>query len=275
MAHADGTVVGRELYSVIEPCGVTLDQMRSQMRRLVAEGLFTRDGEGREAVFRPTRSGLATMATYTHRHRLAYAQDAAGRGWDRRWRLVAFAIPEARRADRDAFRDRLLHLGAAAVQNGLYVSPHRWEDEVRDEIDRLGIGEYVTLAVTEELEIGGESDPRRIAQTLWPLDEIAQRYDDFTSTYEHVPRTLDEMRHRGETITEHDYLPGALHVALRFNQCFDRDPLLPPELLPRPWPGRAAREVLSRCRRLGMLTRAEKSGPTMFKVFDEGIAGLP
>lgn len=275
MAHRDGQVIGRELYDVIEPCGVSVDQMRSQMRRLVNEGIFERSGEGRDAVFRPTRNGIATMGSLMHRHRLAYAQDAAGRGWDRRWRLVAFAMPESRRADRDALRDRLLQLGAAAVQNGLYASPHRWDDEVRAEVDRLGVGDYVTLAVTEDLEIAGDRDPKHIANALWPLEEIAERYRRFVASYEHVPETLDDMRRRGDRITESDYLPGALHIAIRFNECFDRDPLLPPELLPRPWPGRAARELLTRCRRLGMLTREDRSGPALFDVFDETIARLP
>ena len=275
MAHRDGKVIGRELYEVIEPCGVSVDQMRSQMRRLVNEGIFERTGEGRDAVFIPTRNGIASMGALMHRHRLAYAQDAAGRGWDRRWRLVAFAMPESRRTDRDALRDRLLQLGAAPIQNGLYASPHRWDDEVRAEVDRLGVGDFVTLAVTEDLEIAGDRDPKHIASALWPLEEIAERYRRFIASYEHVPETLDDLRRRGDRVTESDYLPGALHIAIRFNECFDRDPLLPPELLPRPWPGRAARELLTRCRRLGMLTREDRTGPAMFDVFDENIARLP
>ena len=61
MAHRDGTILGSELYSVIETCGVSVDQLRSQLRRLVTEGLFTREGEGRDAVFRATARGRATL----------------------------------------------------------------------------------------------------------------------------------------------------------------------------------------------------------------------
>lgn len=275
MAHRDGTIIGTELYDVMEPCGLTIDQVRAQMRRLVNEGLFTRTGEGRDAVFHSTPAGRATIAATSHRHTLAYAQDAAGRGWDRTWRLVAFAIPEARRAERDAFRSRLLQLGAAAVQNGLYVSPHRWDDEVREEIERLDIVAHVTLATTDELEIGGETDPRRLAAALWPLDDIAARYQSFVETYHGVPDELDRMRREGRRIEEKDFLPGVLHIAIRFNECFDTDPLLPPELLPRPWPGREARGVLARCRKLGVLARQTRTGPAMFSVFDDAIAELP
>ena len=47
------------------------------------------------------------------------------------------------------------------------------------------------------------------------------------------------------------------------------------ELLPKPWPGREARDLLARCRRLGVLARSEKSGPALFTVFDDAIAHLP
>jgi phenylacetic acid degradation operon negative regulatory protein len=275
MAHRDGTIVGRELYSVIEPCGLTVDQVRSQMRRLVAEGLFERDGEGRDAVFRATPAGRAALSATAHRHTLAYAQDAAGRGWDRRWRLVAFAIPETRRGDRDAFREALIGLGAAPVQNGLYVSPHRWDAEVREVIERLDIEDHVTVASTDDLEIGGERDPRRLAAQLWPLGEIAARYERFVTAYRNVPDRLEQMLRRGERLSERDFLPGALQIAIRFNECFEADPLLPPELLPRPWPGREARELIARCRRLGVLTREDRSGPALFEVFDDAIALLP
>ncbi len=275
MAHRDGSVLGGELYDVAVECGLTVDQVRSQVRRLVSEGLFTREGEGRDARLHATAAGKAAFDTTLHRHTLAYAQDAAGRGWDRRWRLVAFAIPEARRAQRDAFREWLRHLGAAQLQPGVYVSPHRWEQEVRAEVELLDIAEHVTLATTDDLDLGGITDPRRIAERLWPLEEIADRYRSFVDTYDGVPEALDAMRHRGERLGEKDFLPGALHIAIQFNQCFDADPLLPPELLPRPWPGREAREVLARCRRLGVLTREDKAGPALFRVFDDVIAALP
>jgi phenylacetic acid degradation operon negative regulatory protein len=107
------------------------------------------------------------------------------------------------------------------------------------------------------------------------LDETATAYREVIETYQGVPEQLEDLRRRGERIREADFLPGALHIAIRFNQCFDRDPLLPPELLPRPWPGREARDLLARCRRLGVLAREDKSGPALFQVFDDAIARLP
>lgn len=275
LAHRDGSVHAPELYRVAGECGIGIETVRSCLRRLTSEGVFVRDGEGRDAVFRATPSGRALLDVTQQRHLLAYAQDAAGRGWDRRWRLVSFAIPETMRTARDALRDHLLALGGAAVQPGIYVSPHRWDDEVRAEAERLGLTGHVVLASTDDLSVGGITDPRSIVARLWPLDELAGRYEAFIETYRDVPEQLDAMRRRGQRISEHDFLPGVLHLAIRFNSCFELDPLLPPELLPRPWPGKEARELLARCRKLGVLAREDKDGPALYRVFDDAIAHLP
>lgn len=275
LAHRDGSIHGSEIYPVALECGISDETVRSCMRRLIADGLFTRRGEGRDAVFAATDSGRAVLEVAHQRHLMAYAQDAAGRGWDRQWRLVAFAIPESRRAARDAFRDHLLSLGGAPIQPGLYVSPHRWTAEVVDEARRLDIAEHVSTLTTEDLSVGGETNPRVLVEQLWPLDEVARRYERFIETYKDVPDSLDAMRRRHERISEHDFLPGALQIAIRFNECFEMDPLLPPELLPKPWPGREARDVLARCRRIGVLAREDKGGPALFRVFDDAIAHLP
>lgn len=269
MAHEDGTIVAGEVHPVAEACGLTGDQVRSCLRRLVAEGLFSREGEGRDARYAATDEGLRVLESAVSRTRLAYTQDAAGRGWDRTWHLVAFAIPEARRAARDAFRDRLRALGGAAIQNGLYVSPHDWDHEVRDEARQLEVLPHLTLADTQELEVGGERDPRRLAASLWNLDALAESYRDFIALYQGIPEALEDMRRRKERLTEADFLPGALYIGLRFNECFVEDPLLPPELLPRPWPGREARDLLIRSRRLGVLAREEHDRPRLFSFYDE------
>jgi phenylacetic acid degradation operon negative regulatory protein len=275
MAHHDGTIVATELHPVADACGLTTDQVRSCLRRLVSEGLFTREGDGRVATYRATEAGMRALGSTMERTRLAYAQDAAGRGWDRTWHLVAFAIPEARRAARDAFRDHLLDLGGAAIQNGLYVSPHRWEKDIVAEAERLGVVENVTLAATEDLEVGGERDPRAVATRLWPIDAVAARYQNFVDIYEGVPEQLDRMRRNKERLAEADFLPGSLVIGIKFQECFSNDPLLPPELLPRPWPGRKARELLARSRRLGILVREEHNKPALFAPFDDIVETIP
>jgi phenylacetic acid degradation operon negative regulatory protein len=275
MAHENGTIVTEELLPVAEACGQTPEQVRSCLRRLVQEGLFTRDGSGRSARYLATEQGMKALGSNMERHRLAYVQDHAGRGWDRKWRLVSFAVPESKRAARDAFRDRLLALGGAAIVNGLYVSPHRWDKDVAGEAERLGLADAVTQASTDDLTIGEVSDPRELVKRLWPIEEIAARYERFVTTYRGVPDALESMRQRHERLADAVFLPGALSVTVEFSEIFADDPLLPPELLPRPWPGRAARELLVRSRRLALLLRERHNRPALFRSFDDLIESIP
>jgi phenylacetic acid degradation operon negative regulatory protein len=277
MAHDDGTIHVDELQPVADACGLTAEQVRSCLRRLVAEGLFVREGTDRRrrtTTLVATARGLAALGANIERTRLAYAQDAAGRGWDRQWRLVAFAVPEKDRAARDAFRDHLIELGGAAIQGGLYVSPHPWHKDALAEAERLGIADSVTLATTDDLDVAGERDPRRLATLLWPIDELAAGYERFNASHAHLPDVLLGMRERKERLADSEFLPAALAITVAYGDIAGRDPLLPPELLPRPWPGRASRELLISCRRLALALRRGQGRPALFRWFDEAVDAL-
>lgn len=268
MARPDGSISAAELYDVAAACGQSDEQVRSCLRRLAAEGLVVREGNGRQAIFRTTPAGDVLRLGSLERHELAYRQDRKGQGWDGRWHLAAFAIPENRRAARDRLRDHLIDVGGAVVNNGLYVSPRPWEDEVRRIAEKLEVTDHLTLAGTDDLEVGGTRAARDLTRILWPVDELAASYTRFVGEHEHVVPILERLREHHDRISDRDFLPGALAMVVAFQQVFIRDPLLPPELLPRPWPGRAARELLLTSRRLALRLREEHERPSLFAAFD-------
>lgn len=274
MVHADGSVETAELLPIAAACGISADQVRSCLRRMVAEGLYTREGGGREARYVPTEAGRRAVEGQLARTRLAYAQDLAGRGWDRHWHLVAFGIPESRRPGRDALRDRLLALGGACVHNGLYVSPHPWEDDVRAVAEEHDVLDAVTLVASDELAVGDESDPRDLVRRWWPVDELARRYQAFVDAHSHVQELLEGLRARREHLDDAAFHSGALRTTVAFQAVFDDDPLLPPELLPRPWPGRAARDLFLKNRRLARQLRTTGDRPLLFRAYDDLIESL-
>lgn len=274
MAHDDGTIHVEEVLPVADACGQSPEQVRSCLRRLVAEGHFTRAGSGRDAVYEATEHGAAELAAGVERTRRAYSQDAAGRGWDGRWRLAAFAVPEAQRGARDAFRDRLLDLGGAAIQGGLYVSPHPWEADVRREALRLGVGAHLTLSSTDDLEVAGVRSGRELAARLWPLDEVAARYEAFVAQHRKVPSSLESLRASRGRLPDAEFLPLALAMGVAYGRASSIDPHLPPELLPRPWPGRTARDIVVRSRRLALLLRVGADRPALFSLFDGAVQAV-
>lgn len=275
VARHDGTIPAADAFAVAEACYRSTEQVRSCLRRLVNEGLFVRDGVGQRAVYTPTDAGLRALVAFASRALRAHAQDAERDGWDGLWHLVAFAVPEARRTARDALRDRLGLLGGAAIQNGLYVSPHAWEKDVQASADDLGVADHVTFAVTAELTVGGESEPRALAARLWPLGELAARYQQFVDRWSGVLDHLGAMERQHEQLPDSAFLPGALAMGLAYRACFDDDPLLPRELLPEPWPGRAARELLTSSRRLALRIRDAGGRPALFATFHDLVESIP
>lgn len=154
------------------------------------------------------------------------------------------------------------------MNNGLYASARPWEEQVRAAAEHLGVVEHLTMATTEDLAVGGVSAPRALARTLWPVDELAASYERFVAAHRHIPAILEGLRERHDRISDRDFLPGALAMVVAFQEIFLRDPILPPELLPRPWAGRAARDLLVTSRRLALRLRAEHERPALFAAFD-------
>ena len=170
---------------VAEACGQTPEQVRSCLRRLVAEGLFIRDGGAgkrrqlprhRQRAWPRSADGRAHAAGLRPGRRRA----RAGTG---KWRLVAFAVPEPKRAPRDSFRDHLMTLGGAAIQGGLYVSPHRWHKDVAGEAERLGVADVVTQRPPTTSTSVASTMHARDRRRLWPVEELAERYRRFIEHY--------------------------------------------------------------------------------------------
>lgn len=274
VARRDGTIRADDVYRVADASGQSREQVRSCLRRMVREGLYERNGSGREAVYRPTPLGASTLGARLRRVRLSFSQDAAGRGWDRHWRLAAFAVPEVNRSSRDALRDRLRELGGAPIQGGLYVSPHAWEADVRSAAAEFGVADNLTLATTDELEVGNERDPRRLASMLWPLDEVGAAYEGFVATYRHLPTELESLRLDRGRVSDTELFPRMLAMGVDHDEISGMDPFLPPELLPRPWAGRSARELVIRCRRLAHQVRESGTGTGLFDNYDSFVLDL-
>lgn len=239
MVRADGELRADELYRVAGECGMSDQQVRLCLRRLVAEGaLEHRGGRGRKAVFYAPAAQSAILPELDF---LAYAyrQDAGEEPWDGVWRLVAFSVPEARRSARDELRPYLLYLGAVALHGGLYATPNDIGELVSAEAERLGVIDGLTLAECRELVVGGERDPRRLAAQLWPLERLEADYRRFT---ERLTRRLRAAR---RSPSPDAALRDAFLTTIEFARVIEADPLLPPELLPRSWAGRRARALLA------------------------------
>lgn len=278
MVRQDGpekaTIIDRgELKAVAQNCGISPDALRAALRRMISDGLIEKN-KAKPEILMLTQQGRDSLAIHNDKTRLAWALDSAGHGWDGQWHVVGFGIPERQRAKRDQLRERLLRLGAAAIQPGLYVSAHPWESEVADFAKRIEVESELIYASCHSISVAGETDPRRLSAKLWQLDDLAARYNDFVNQHSWVLESLTDLKRRNVKIADAAYLRGALAMGVAFKTIFDSDPLLPPELLPRPWAGRSARELIVKSRRLSEALRASRLTPSIFHDFDEVLETL-
>ncbi|MEU6062425.1 PaaX family transcriptional regulator C-terminal domain-containing protein [Streptomyces sp. NPDC047097] len=243
LIREDGTVGADELYTVAGTLGMSDQQVRLCVKRLVAEKRFTHEGRGRRAVLHATEDTTQALAPNADFLRLAFRQDAGLAPWDGVWHLAAFAVPESSRTARDSLRETLVHLGGAPLQGGLYVCANAWEPYVEDAAHRLGVHGALTLLSTTDLRRGDVREPAELARDLWPLQEIADRYHRLSRIAR--PR-LDRLTGSAE-LSPSELLTIAVELAAELSRAMEPDPLLPPQLLPRPWPGTQARELIARC----------------------------
>ncbi|GAA2230282.1 PaaX family transcriptional regulator C-terminal domain-containing protein [Streptomyces indiaensis] len=243
LVREDATVDAGELYAVAALLGMSETQVRLCVKRLVTEGRFTQDGRGRKATLRAVSDVTGSVAPDAAYVRHAYRQDAGLAPWDGIWHLFAFAIPESRRTARDTLRERLLHLGAAPVQSGLYVTANPVGELVDAHARHLGVADALTRMSTTDLRIGDITDPLTLAATLWPLDEIAERHQRLAAFAGSCLAQLTE----NDPPSEAERLGMAVELAAHFTTAMEPDPLLPPQLLPQPWPGTHARRLAADC----------------------------
>jgi phenylacetic acid degradation operon negative regulatory protein len=270
MLRTDGTIDAGELYSVANALGMSDQQVRLCIRRAVADGQLVQDGRGRRAILHATEEMRDAFAPDVEFVRFAYDQDDGEVPWDGSWHVVAFAIPESSRPARDAMRAGILRLGGAPIQGGLYVSANVWEPHVAKLAADLHVEQHLSTMTTTDLRVGGLHAPARIAARLWPLDDIADRY---RRLREVTAKRRAQLSGRSK-LTRTEHLTIALELAVEFTEAMEPDPLLPPDLLPRPWIGAQARNAFAKCwSRLSAL--AEETMPQLFQTYADAVRVVP
>ncbi|MFF9476614.1 PaaX family transcriptional regulator C-terminal domain-containing protein [Streptomyces roseolus] len=263
LIREDGTVDADELYTVAGTLGMSDQQVRLCIKRLVAEGRFTHEGRGRRARLHATADTTRSLAPNADFLRHAFQQDAGLAPWDGVWHLAAFAVPESARQARDALRETLVHLGGAPLQGGLYVCANAWEPYVEEAAHRLGAHGALTLLTTTDLRKGDTQEPVELARLLWPLQETADRYRRLSRIAR--PR-LARLTGPAE-LSPSAFLTIAVELAAELTRAMEPDPLLPPQLLPQPWPGTQARELIARCWAVMQEREADGTRPTLFRLY--------
>ena len=69
--------------------------------------------------------------------------------WDKKWRMVAFDIPNTHRKGRNALRYRLKTAGFRELQESVFIFPYDCEQEIRDFIKLFKLESHIRFGLLD------------------------------------------------------------------------------------------------------------------------------
>jgi len=206
--------------------------VRTAMSRLASDGWLERNKVGRNSFYRLAGKGRRTFDAATK-----HIYDPPPSDWTGRFELLLIGQGE----DRDASREALKNSGFGTPLPGVWVAP-----------SGVPVPEEAASAI--RLEVSAEDDSgRRLLRESWPLDRTAEAYQKFMKTFEPLRSWIG----RDEAVADAHAFVARILLIHHYRRVVLRDPLLPTVLLPRDWPGRAARELCGDVYR-GVLSKSEQ-----------------
>jgi phenylacetic acid degradation operon negative regulatory protein len=212
-----GSVWLGTLLEFFEMLDIDASVVRTAMSRLAADGWFERERVGRNSFYRLVKKGRLTFDIATR-----HIYDSPPSDWTGRFELLLIGNGE----DRDASREALKNAGFGSPLPGVWVAP-----------SGVPVPEEARNAI--RLEVSAEDDSgRRLLSASWPLQRTADAYLKFMETFAPLRSLLDR-----DTLSDADAFTARILLIHYYRRVVLRDPLLPPALLPKDWPGRAARSL--------------------------------
>jgi phenylacetic acid degradation operon negative regulatory protein len=206
------------LLAFFEALDIDGNVVRTAMSRLAADGWLERSKVGRNSFYRLANKGRHTFETATQ-----HIYDPPPSDWTGRFELLLIGNAEHRDAAREALRDA----GFGSPLPGVWVAPS-------------GVPVPDEAAKAIRLEVSAEDDSgRRLLSESWPLARTAEAYLKFSKTF----APLSDWLGRGEALSDIDAFTARILLIHHYRRVVLRDPLLPHALLPKDWPGQAARKL--------------------------------
>jgi phenylacetic acid degradation operon negative regulatory protein len=227
-----GSVWLGTLLAFFETLDIEGGVVRTAMSRLAADGWLERNKVGRNSFYRLAKKGRQTFDTATK-----HIYDPQVSDWTGRFELLLIGSSE----DRDASREALKNAGFGSPLPGVWIAP-----------SGIPVPEEAAHAI--RLEVSAEDDSgRRLLSESWPLDRTAEAYLKFIKSFEPLRGWIS----RREPIADADAFTARILLIHHYRRVVLRDPLLPTALLPKDWPGSAARQLCGEIYR-GLLPASEQ-----------------
>ncbi|WP_097460904.1 phenylacetic acid degradation operon negative regulatory protein PaaX [Mangrovitalea sediminis] len=240
IAPRGGTVWLGSLIQLLETFGISQRLVRTSVFRLVREGWLLTDKVGRRSYYSLTASG---RRRFEQAFKRVYA--ASQPDWEGAWTMAILNQVSVER--RKSVRDELEWMGFGAFAPTIMAHPTVDKSDVVTQLQDMNVLDDVILLDTTAQERFASRPLRLLVREAWNLDQLSASYQDFLEQFRPL---WNEMRTRDALDPEECFLARILLIH-EYRKVLLRDPLLPEELLPSDWEGRAARQL---CRNLYRLT---------------------
>ncbi|MFG2126612.1 PaaX family transcriptional regulator C-terminal domain-containing protein [Streptomyces sp. NPDC048751] len=242
LALSTGTFI--ELLSRLD---VSSHAARSTLTRMTDRGLLERHRQGRETYYALTPHGSRAL-----REGNALAWHSADAERNGTWTVLAYSIPEERRALRLRLRSRLAWGGFGMLRSGLWIAPGCVD--VTGLLDGMGVLDDVRVFFSTPAPLTKTTD---LIEEAYDLDEIGDRYLRYITRWSGDP--LAGLP---------DELCAFLVLRSEWQQLVQADPRLPSEYLPAGWPAADAEKLFR-----GLYERLETPARRIVKEF-AGLVSL-
>lgn len=233
--------------------------VRVTMSRLRRDGWFTSRRAGRETIYRLTPAMLDVLDEGRER---IFAPSVTS--WSGTWTMVIYQLSEDERQVREQLRKDLLWHGFGFLGTSTWLAPGDRRVEARRISAELPNGQVEVLrCLTDGLE-----HDRALAQRCWDLPGLAAEYHAFLAKFAPLADRVQALEGPAALVARTLLISGYRHFPYR-------DPALPLELTPSPWPGMEAHRLFAHLHEaLGPAARAYVSSIAEEPVQDtETVAG--
>lgn len=206
--------------------------VRTSLTRLVNDGLLRATSIGRRSFY-----GVDPVSDPLFANADQRIYGPRRTTWDGAWTLVVIDASEARSGDRARLRQRLTWAGLGVVAPNVMASPVVPPEEAAGIVEESGCFERVLVTRSEVFDGRVTLGVDELARRCAPVDELADRYERFVSTFGGFG--ADDL----EQLTDDEAFKLRVWLVASYRRVVLVDPLLPPALLPDGWAGSGARSL--------------------------------
>lgn len=233
IAPHGGAILLKGLVDLMASFGIPATSVRTGAFRLMREGWLTTQKVGKHSEYRLTPAGATRVERACNRIYQPPPPQTDGV-----WQFVIIPRDQLTPAVRQTLRSDLLWNGYGEIANDVFVHPVIDHGRLREILKQNGC-ERLIAAYSAKMTEGFPAAPTAtLVRQCWTLDHLAADYRRFIEEF----RPCSEAPDSGACDPEDAFRLRTLLIH-EFRRILLRDPGLPPDLLPRGWPGHEARKL--------------------------------